>query len=159
MALLKPPHIGREKPWHQDAAYFNWEPLEGVLGTWIALDPATPENGCMHVLPGSHRDGPRPHYHDRDCQLADEDVAVERDLMVPLAPGGALFFSGLLHHATPPNFSPEPRRALQFHYAATHCRPIDGGRHGELFRDRLGYAGCGRLHTGLADRPIATRPQ
>jgi phytanoyl-CoA hydroxylase len=158
MALLKPPHIGREKPWHQDTAYFNWEPLEGVLGTWIALDAATAENGCMHVIPGSHRAGPQPHYHDRDCQLADEDVQVERDVMVPLQPGGALFFSGLLHHATPPNFSDDRRRALQFHYASIHCRRIDGQRHAQMFFDDRGYAGCSRAQTGLADRPIATRP-
>ena len=38
MALMKPPHRGAEKPWHQDNAYFDWTPLEGVLGVWIALD-------------------------------------------------------------------------------------------------------------------------
>ncbi len=158
MALLKPPHIGREKPWHQDTAYFNWEPLQGVLGTWIALDAATPENGCMHVIPGSHRAGPQPHYHDRDCQLPDEDVQVERDVMVPLKPGGALLFSGLLHHATPPNFSADRRRALQFHYASIHCRQIDGQRHAQMFFDGRGYAGCSRMLTGLENRPITTKP-
>ena len=88
MALLKPAHVGREKPWHQDTAYFVMEPIDLVLGTWIALDAATPENGCMHVIPGSHRGGPRPHYHDRDCQLPDEAVEVDRDVMVPLRAGG-----------------------------------------------------------------------
>ncbi|MBW3625254.1 MAG: phytanoyl-CoA dioxygenase family protein, partial [Armatimonadetes bacterium] len=71
MALLKPPRIGTEKPWHQDMAYFEWSPPEKVLGVWIALDPATPKNGCMHVLPGTHREGPVPHIHRRDCQIAD----------------------------------------------------------------------------------------
>lgn len=84
MALLKPAHIGREKPWHQDAAYFPLDPPDSVLGVWIALDAATPGNGCMHVIPGTHRAGPQPHYHDRDCQLPDEEVAVDRDVMVPL---------------------------------------------------------------------------
>ncbi len=87
MALLKPAHVGREKPWHQDTAYFVMEPLDGVLGTWLALDAATPQNGCMHVIPGSHLAGPQPHYHDRDCQLPDESVQVSRDVMVPLAAG------------------------------------------------------------------------
>ncbi len=159
MALLKPAHVGREKPWHQDTAYFVMEPIELVLGTWIALDPATAENGCMHVIPGSHREGPRPHYHDRDCQLPDEVVEVDRDVMVPLAPGGALLFSGLLHHATPPNRSSARRRALQFHYASIHCRKIDAARHAELFFDqRGGYAACAVAHTGLPYRPIAERP-
>src|SRR3712207_519671 len=48
-ALLKPPLIGREKPWHQDNAYFNLPPETIVAGVWIALDEATPENGCMFV--------------------------------------------------------------------------------------------------------------
>ncbi|MDA0710481.1 MAG: phytanoyl-CoA dioxygenase family protein, partial [bacterium] len=54
MALSKPPFIGSEKPWHQDNAYFNWLPLEAIATAWIALDDATIENGCMHVLPGMH---------------------------------------------------------------------------------------------------------
>ena len=60
MALLKPPFHGAEKPWHQDTAYFDWTPLGGVIGVWIALDRATVENGCMQVIPGSHLPGPGP---------------------------------------------------------------------------------------------------
>src|SRR6266571_1646266 len=106
MALLKPPFHGSEKPWHQDTAYFDWTPLGGILGTWIALDEATVENGCMQVIPGSHLDGPAPHFHVRDCQIADQRVQVERAVAIPLKPGGILFFSGLLHHGTPPNTTP-----------------------------------------------------
>jgi phytanoyl-CoA hydroxylase len=64
------------------------EPLELILGTWTALDEATPENGCMHVIPGSHTLGPKPHYHERDCQLPDDVVESQRSIMVPLKPGG-----------------------------------------------------------------------
>src|SRR5439155_10060136 len=118
-ALLKPPLVGSEKPWHQDMAYFGWSPPEKVLGVWIALDPAMRENGCMQVIPGSNRAGPVPHVHARDCQIADERAEPERSLIVPLAPGGALFFTSLVHHGTPPNESPLRRRALQFHYAGS----------------------------------------
>ena len=51
MGLIKPPHIGSEKPWHQDCAYFNLPLDTPVVAAWIALDEATPENGCMHVIP------------------------------------------------------------------------------------------------------------
>jgi phytanoyl-CoA hydroxylase len=138
-------------------AYFLLDPPDGVLGTWIALDEATAENGCMHVIPGSHREGPRPHYHDRDCQLPDEDVRVDRDVMIPLAPGGVLFFHSLLHHGTPPNHSASRRRALQFHFASVHCRKMDAAGHAELFADRLGAAGCVGHLTGKPDRPIAEK--
>jgi copper chaperone CopZ len=61
MALLKPPRLGREKPWHQDAAYFRGSDPHLMFGVWIALDPATRENGCMEVIPRSHLAGPAPH--------------------------------------------------------------------------------------------------
>jgi len=142
MALLKPPFLGAEKPWHQDTAYFDYTPLGGVIGVWIALDEATVENGCMQVIPGSHVDGPAQHYHVRDCQLADGRVDVNRAVVVPLKPGGALFFSGLIHHGTPPNTSGDRRRALQFHYAAANCTKMTIQEHGELFDDNGAYAGC-----------------
>jgi phytanoyl-CoA hydroxylase len=142
MALLKPPYHGAEKPWHQDTAYFDYTPLGGVIGVWIALDEATVENGCMQVIPGSHLAGPAQHYHVRDCQLADGRVQVERAMVVPLQPGGALFFSGLLHHGTPPNTSGDRRRALQFHYAAANCTRMTIREHGDLFDDNGAYAGC-----------------
>ena len=115
-ALLKPPLIGREKPWHQDNAYFNLPPETTVVGVWIALDEATPENGCMFVIPGSHRAGPVVHFKRRDWQICDTDVVADAARTVPLKPGGCLLFHGLLHHGTPPSRSPQRRRALQFHY-------------------------------------------
>ncbi len=142
MALLKPPFKGSEKPWHQDAAYFDWTPLGGVVGTWIALDAATVENGCMQVIPGSQLQGPAPHFHVRDCQLADQRVQVGQAVAIPLQPGGILFFSGLLHHGTPPNMTAARRRALQFHYAAAECRKMTIDQHGELFSEGGVYAGC-----------------
>lgn len=116
MALVKPPHYGSEKPWHQDTAYFNL-PLETtVVGVWIALDEATPENGCLHVIPGSHSEGPMIHFKRRDWQICDTDVPVARDTMVPLKPGGCLLWHGMTHHGSPANRSDRRRRALQFHY-------------------------------------------
>jgi phytanoyl-CoA hydroxylase len=157
MALLKPPHIGREKPWHQDTAYFNYKPFDGVIGTWTALDPATPENGCMHVIPGSHLRGPQPHYHDRDCQLPDELIDVQNDVVVPLKPGGVLFFHGLLFHGTPPNQSLSKRRALQFHYTSVECQTISDEEHEKAFNDAGGYAGCRYWAMNRAPRKIADR--
>ena len=117
MALLKPPRIGREKPWHQDHAYFNLPLDTPVLGVWIALDRATTANGCMTVIPGSHRRGPVVHFQRRDWQICDSHVDNRGALAVPLEPGGCLLFSSLMQHGTPTNTASERRRALQFHYA------------------------------------------
>lgn len=115
MALLKPPG-GREKPWHQDMAYFNVPVDAAVVGVWIALDEATAANGAMRVIPGSHRQGPQLHFNRRDWQVCDTEVDRGRQVVVPLPPGGALLWHGLTLHGSPPNHSAARRRALQFHY-------------------------------------------
>jgi len=117
MALLKPPHLGREKPWHQDLAYFDYPLGTPIVGVWIALDEATIENGCMQVMPGLHREGPLAHFQRRDWQICDDNILGKKSLAVPLKPGGLLLFDGLLPHGTPHNKSAQRRRALQFHYA------------------------------------------
>lgn len=124
MALIKPPGGGREKPWHQDKAYFDIRLEDRVVGAWIALDEATAENGCMHVIPCSHKEGAVVHFKRRDWQICDTDVKVEQDVMVPLKPGGCLLFDGLIHHGTPPNYSKKRRRALQFHYAGESAMKV-----------------------------------
>ncbi len=116
MAMLKPPRIGREKPWHQDMAYFDYPTDTTILGAWIALDEAQPENGCMMVIPGSHHAGPTPHWARRDWQICDTDVRVGDSVALPLPPGGCLLFHCLLHHGTAATRSERRRWALQFHY-------------------------------------------
>jgi phytanoyl-CoA hydroxylase len=133
MALLKPPGGGREKPWHQDNAFFTLEPGTPIVGVWIALDPATPENGCMHIMPGTHREGPVVHFRRRDWQLCDEDVDRSRDTMIPLPPGGALFFHGLLQHGTPANRTDQRRRAVQLHYVPAGTPQISDQRRLDIF--------------------------
>ncbi len=126
MALCKPAGIGAEKPWHQDLAYFAVNRFDGVAGVWIALDRATVDNGCMHVIPGGHRTGPRQHYWSKvDCEITTEEVNPADAVAIELPPGGMMIFDGLLPHETPANKSTLRRRALQFHYrsAATQVVP------------------------------------
>ena len=124
MAMLKPPRIGREKPWHQDMAYFDFPTDTTIVGVWIALDEAVPENGCMMVIPGSHHQGPMPHWTRRDWQICDSDVQLGKITAVPLPPGGCLLFHCLLHHGTPPTRSQRRRWALQYHYRPQSAAPL-----------------------------------
>ena len=121
-ALFKPPLIGREKPWHQDHAFFDLPSGTKIIGCWIALDKATLENGCMHVKPGTHNEGPVKHLNKRDWQICDTHLDLTRDVAVPLNPGGLLLFDGLLHHGTPANRTSEFRRSLQFHFTPKGTR-------------------------------------
>lgn len=124
MALLKPAYRGREKPWHQDHAYFRVPTDTRVVGVWIALDEATVENGCMHVMPGWHRKGPVVHFARRDWQLCDDDVEGTSCTAVPLQPGGCLVFDSYLPHGTPTNRSPRGRRSVQYHYCPRGARRV-----------------------------------
>lgn len=119
MALFKPPGIGREKPWHQDHAYFNLPEGAKVVGVWVALDEATLENGCMVFQPGGHKAGPIPHFNRRDWQICDSDILDGgATVAAPLPAGGCLIFDGLTPHGTPMNRSARRRRAIQYHYVA-----------------------------------------
>lgn len=141
-AILKPPTGGAEKPWHQDMAYGPLAYDKSVIGLWIALDPAELDNGCMHVIPYSHREGGAPHFAVRDWQLCDRSIAVERDVAIPLQPGGVLIFSGLLHHGTPPNFSVKRRRALQIHYAPESAVKLTPKEYKRMFTNEMTGAEC-----------------
>ena len=50
----KPAGTGKRVPWHQDGEYWPIRPL-ATCSAWIALDDATPENGCLRFIPGSHK--------------------------------------------------------------------------------------------------------
>lgn len=132
-ALIKPPKIGREKPWHQDHAYWNLPLNTRVVTVWIALDPATIENGCMDVIPGSHQEGPVVHFRRRDWQICDTQVGVQRVVAAPVASGGCLFFDSYLHHGTPANHSAQRRRALQFVYVPASAARISAAERLAVF--------------------------
>ena len=119
MALCKPARIGVAKPWHQDGGSFLYTPYDQGVDVWIALDDTTPENGCMYVLPGHH--GPRKHVSQEDFMMEEKGL---EGIPVPLKAGGALFFSVMLPHYTPPNRSDLRRRAVQLFYRGAETRLI-----------------------------------
>jgi len=138
MALIKPPRIGSTKPWHQDNAYFSVQPLESICGVWIAIDEATVQNGCMHMLRGQHNAGAFRHEHKRDCEINVRRLDLSTLTPVPLKPGGALFFSGMIPHETPPNRSDKRRRALQFHFRGSRSEILPGPEYDAVFKDAEG---------------------
>jgi phytanoyl-CoA hydroxylase len=138
MALSKPPFIGSEKPWHQDNAYFNWLPLERLATVWIALDDATIENGCMHVLPGFHVKGAFKHCHTIDCQIVPGRLDYSEAIPVELKAGGAMIFSAMLPHQTPPNGCAGRRRALQFQYRGESTYEVSKEEFGAAFLEADG---------------------
>lgn len=120
--MLKPPEVGSEKGWHQDSPYWPIAPME-LCSCWLPLDDATPENGCMAVLPGWHRRGPLPHVHVTDDYVIEEEqVDHAQSVMCPMRAGSGLFFHSLLPHYTAPNRSPRWRRAVVLSYMSAQSR-------------------------------------
>jgi ectoine hydroxylase-related dioxygenase (phytanoyl-CoA dioxygenase family) len=52
--ISKPPYDGQPVLWHQDGSYWPLEPME-VVTLWLAVDDSVPENGCLRVIPGTHK--------------------------------------------------------------------------------------------------------
>ena len=136
MALCKPPFIGSEKPWHQDNAYFNFLPLEKRATAWIALDDATIQNGCMHVLPGNY--SPLRHHHTTDCEILPDRIDKGQAVPVEIGAGGVMFFTAMIPHQTPPNRTPHLRRALQFQYRGVSTREVSRKEFGQVFAEADG---------------------
>src|SRR3989442_4471732 len=59
--FMKPPRVGSRQKYHQDQPLgFHIDPPELMVTCWLALDDATRENGCLRVLPGTHKSGALP---------------------------------------------------------------------------------------------------
>ena len=117
--LMKPAQVGSAKGMHQDSPYWPIEPME-LSSCWMPFEPATAENGCMTVIPGSHKRGPVPHERVPDDYIINESNYDTADVItVPMAAGDGLFFHSLLLHGTAPNLSAQSRRAITMSYMAT----------------------------------------
>jgi hypothetical protein len=116
-AILKPARIGGETPWHQDEAYWDPQFSHRAVSVWLALQPATLENGCTRFVPGSHRWPVLPHElisaDSHGLRLA-EPLAGAPEVACELPAGGAAIHDGRTVHGAGPNLSGEPRRALVF---------------------------------------------
>jgi ectoine hydroxylase-related dioxygenase (phytanoyl-CoA dioxygenase family) len=119
---LKRPRHGGANPLHQDYPY--WidvaENAEEICTAMLFLDDSNLENGCLHVVPGSHLTGRWHGRTDGDRFAANEvDQSVYRDLdLVPVeVPAGSLvLFGPFLVHQSAPNTSDRERRALLYSY-------------------------------------------
>jgi phytanoyl-CoA hydroxylase len=109
--------------WHQDELFIPTRD-RSLTAAWIALDDATVENGCLWVLPGSHRPGvlyPDRDQHDPrfDCEVEAYDFPYRDQDAVPVEvpAGSVVIFNGYLLHRSLPNTGRHGlRRALVNHY-------------------------------------------
>jgi ectoine hydroxylase-related dioxygenase (phytanoyl-CoA dioxygenase family) len=108
--------------WHQDESHIPTRD-RSLTAVWMALDDATVDNGCLWVIPGSHRRGVLYQTRDRPDARFDGTPeahgfphAADEATPVELPAGAALVFDGYLLHRSLPNRTTRPRRALVNHY-------------------------------------------
>ena len=109
--------------WHQDEFFIPTRD-RSLTAAWTALDDATIENGCLWVLPGSHRPGiiyPSREHDDPayDCTVVSYDFPYDEADAVPVEvpAGSTVLFNGyLLHKSLPHRGHGGYRRALVTHY-------------------------------------------
>lgn len=119
MYIFKQPGIGGEVIPHQDSTFLYTDP-PSCTGLWVALEDATLENGCLWVLPGSHKEGPARRFHTEESGgVTFEGEAPEYDLSkfiaVPVKAGSAIILHGALVHNSYENKSPKSRHAYSVH--------------------------------------------
>ncbi len=120
MLFIKPPTF-QGQAWHQDEIYIPTRD-RSLIGAWIAIDDATIENGCLWVVPGSHRNGylypQKPHENPEEFDSSQESYGFDDSQEVPVEvkAGSVVFFNGHLLHRSRKNRSNIYRRVLVNHY-------------------------------------------
>jgi ectoine hydroxylase len=134
--IMKDAKVGGAWAWHQDYGYWY---QNGVLfplltSAFIAVDPATRENGCMQVLKASHRLGRIDHVLTGDQAGADMERVREAEKVLELVhvemePGDVLFFHANLLHRSDQNRSEKPRWSMICCYNAARNNPYKEHHH------------------------------
>ena len=136
--FCKPAHEGYETPWHQDGHYWPIRPL-ATCTAWVALEPSSADNGCLRVIPRSHRERAlHPHLHEERSDLTlnqrmadgtfDETQAVD----IELQPGQMSLHDVYMIHGARANTSARRRTGVALRYMPAtsvfdrSLRPVDG---------------------------------
>ncbi|XP_078409078.1 phytanoyl-CoA dioxygenase, peroxisomal [Cetorhinus maximus] len=135
MLINKPPDTGKKTsrhPLHQDLHYFPFRPVDQIVCAWTAMERVDRSNGCLVVLPGTHKGTMKPHdypewndgvnkmYHG----ISDYDHNHPRVHLL-MEKGDTVFFHPLLIHGSGTNHTEGFRKAISCHFASSECYYID----------------------------------
>lgn len=100
-------------PWHQDQGVITADADDtDILSVWIAITDATEANGCLCMIPGSHREGLAPH-----CFEIPSKFRAAAVTPLPMKAGSVLFFHRLTKHCSLPNHSDDIRFSFDLRYS------------------------------------------
>ena len=128
MFMNKPARWHQELPWHQDVGSGWGIDTDPITTVWTALDEATTANGCMQIVPGSHRHGVLNERH----FLAEDEQGIyarpEDVIDLPASAGEAILLHNLLLHRSGTNPTAAPRRAFSATYMSAATCTRDTGQ-------------------------------
>jgi hypothetical protein len=134
MFMNKPAQRGTWLPWHQDRwSYLDRDPLVTV---WTALDPATVANGCVQIIPGSHKLGLINPQHPSGFltpEQAKQHAPAGKVEFLELQAGEVALLHNWLLHASDVNKSEIPRRAFSVCYMDARTVAANGEQYSTIF--------------------------
>ncbi len=129
--MTKHPEFSSETGWHQDIRYWSFTRPD-LVSVWLALVPETKGNGCLQVLPGSHRWAITKRQLDSASffrsDLPENQALIARRTFVEMQPGDVLFFHALTLHAAARNTTSETKYSVVFTFRAADNSPVAGSR-------------------------------
>jgi phytanoyl-CoA hydroxylase len=149
-------------PWHQDKSYWPDANSNPVITVWIPLVDSTHENGCLHVIPGTHHKRVLSFHADTytgtgytelDEEHTREASARRAIVPLPVAAGTAILFNDRLMHMSTPNNSDHVRWSVDLRYQPTDQDPMRQHGAGFLARSRTAPQCVATLDDWLAERP------
>lgn len=154
-------------PWHQDKSYWPDANSNPVITVWIPLVDSTHENGCLHIIPGTHRKPVLSYHADTYTgtgytELDDEhtrSAAGRREILpLPVPAGTAILFNDRLMHMSTPNQSDHVRWSVDLRYQPTDQDPMTQHGNGFLARSHAHPERIATLDDWLAGRTECRAP-
>jgi len=133
--MTKQPRHSSDTGWHQDIRYWSFERPD-LISVWLALTPENVHNGCLHLIPGTHRLNLEGRCYD-DASFLRTDLPENRALIaqaVPaeLSPGDGLFFHARTFHAASRNHSDATKMSVVFTFRSADNPPLPNSRSASL---------------------------
>jgi len=168
--VCKPPKLGKKIHWHQDGSYWPLKPME-VISVWLAVDESNKENGCMRVVPGSHKQGLKSkgmnaeqfkqhvqNAHKGKSTFFEVDENTEI-VDVELHPGDISIHHPAMVHGSNSNESPRRRCGLTIRYIPTSTQvTLDADNDADKYTKGSVYLVRGKA-TDSVSNPYRTTPK
>jgi phytanoyl-CoA hydroxylase len=147
-------------PWHQDKSYWPDANANPVITVWIPLVDSTPENGCLHIWPRTHKTRVLSYHQEKVTgtgytEIDEEHLEKARReaVSLPITTGSAILFNDRCVHMSTPNNSDHVRWSVDLRYQPTDQDPMPQHGAGFLARSHQYPERVATLEDWLASRP------